>query len=128
MTGGEREDDHLRNKADSRDRTVNGDVLSEILAVEREIRAKLDAERQSARQWLDRTRGEIEQAKLSELTALKASAAREQEAAKLAAHEKTAAILQQASTEAEKIRRLDDARLIPIVRQHVLLLDRGRAE
>ena len=108
--------------------TVNGDVLSEVLAVEREIGAKLDAERQAARQWLERTRGEIEQAKLSELTALKASAAREEEAAKMAAHDKAAAILQQAGTEAEQIRRLEDARLIPTVRQHVLLIARGRAE
>jgi Skp family chaperone for outer membrane proteins len=108
--------------------TVNGDVLSEVLAVEREIDAKLDAERQAARQWLERTRSEIEQAKMSELTALKASATREQEAAKMAAHNKAAAILQQAGTEAERIRRLEDARLIPIVRQHVLLIARGRAE
>jgi len=122
------EDDHLLNKADSRDPTVNGDVLSEVLAVEREIGAKLDAERQAARQWLERTRGEIEQAKLSELTALKASAAREEEAAKMAAHDKAAAILQQAGTEAERIRGLEDARLIHIVRQHVLLIARGRAE
>lgn len=108
--------------------TVNGDVLSEVLAVEREIGAKLDAERQAARQWLERTRNEIEQAKLSELTALKASAAREEEAAKMAAHDKAATILQQAGTEAERIRRLEDARLIPIVRQNVLLIARGRAE
>ncbi|HYA16588.1 MAG TPA: hypothetical protein VEF06_03935, partial [Bryobacteraceae bacterium] len=103
----------------------NGDVLSEVLAVEREIDAKLDAERQAARQWLERTRGEIEQAKLSELTALKASAAREEEAAKTAAQDKAAAILEQARTEAERIRHLEDAQLIPIVRQHVLLIARG---
>ena len=122
------EDDHLGNKADCGDPNVNGDVLSEVLAVEREIGAKLDAERQAARQWLERSRGEIEQAKLSEFTALKASAPREEEAAKMAAHDKAAAILQQAGTEAERIRRLEDARLIPIVRQHVLLIARGRAE
>jgi hypothetical protein len=108
--------------------TANEDVLSEVLGVEREIRAKLDAERQAAQQWLERTRGEIEQAKLSELTALKASAAREEEAAKVAAHDKAAAILQQAGTDAERIRRLEDARLIPIVRQHVLRIARGGAE
>jgi Skp family chaperone for outer membrane proteins len=108
--------------------TVNGDILTEVLAVEREISAKLDAERQAARQWLEHTRGEIEQAKLSDLTALKTSAAREEEAAKMAAHDKAAAILQQAGAEAERIRRLEDARLISIVRQHVLLIAGGRAE
>lgn len=108
--------------------TVNGDVLSEVFAVEREIGAKLDAERQAAQQWLERTRSEIEQAKLSELAAIKASAAREEEAAKMAAHDKAAAILQQAGTEAERIRRFEDARLIPIVREHVLLIARGCAE
>ena len=108
--------------------TVNGDVLSEVLAVEREIGAKLDAERQAARQWLERTRSEIEQAKLSELTDLKASAAREEEAARRAAHDKAAAIPQQAGAEAERIRRLEDGQLIPIVRQHALLIARGRAE
>jgi len=119
---------HLRNKADSGDPIVKGDVLSEVLAVEREIGAKLDAERQAARQWLEHTRSEIEQEKVSELTALKASATREEEAAKMAAHDKAAAIVQQAGTEAERIRRFEDARLIPIVRQHVLLIARGRAE
>lgn len=108
--------------------TPSGDVLSEILAVEREIRAKLEAERQAVRQWLERTGGEIEQAKVSELTALKASAVREEEAAKKAAHDKAAAILQQAGAEAERIPGLEDARLIPIVRQHVALIARGRAE
>jgi len=119
---------HLRNKVDYGDPIANGGVLSEVLAVEREIAAKLDAERQAARQWLERTRSEIEQAKLSELTALKASATREEEAAKMGAHEKAAAILQQAGTEAQRIHRLEDARLIPIVRQHVLIIARGRAE
>lgn len=107
---------------------VNGDVLSEVLAVEREIDATLDAERQAARQWLDRTRSEIEQAKLSELKALKASAAGEEEAAKSAAHDKAATILQQAGAEAERIRRLEDGQLIPVVRQHVQVIARGRAE
>lgn len=126
MTGGDSEDDRPRN--DCAIPTVNGDVLSEVLAVERQISAKLDAERQAARQWLERTQGEIEQAKLSELTALKASAAREEEAAKMAAHDKAAAILEQAGTEAERIGRLEDSRLIPLVRQHVLLIAQGRAE
>ena len=128
MTGRDREDDDLHKSADYRAPHRNGDVLSEVLAVEREIGAKLDAERQAARQWLERTRGEIEQAKLSELTALKVSAVREEEAAKMAGHDEAASILQQAGTEAERIRRLEDARLIPIVRQHVLLIARGRAE
>jgi len=111
----------------SRDLGVDEDILSEVLAVEREIGVKLDADRQAAREWLDRTRSEIEQAKLSEITALKASVAREEEAAKTAAHDKAAAILQQARTEAERIRRLEDALLIPIVRQHVLGIAQGRA-
>lgn len=107
--------------------SVSKGVLSEILAVEREIGIKLDAERQTARQWLERTRGEIEQAKLFQLAALKASAANEEEAAKTAAHDKAAEILQQASAEAERLRGLADARLMPIVRQHVLLIAGGRA-
>jgi len=107
---------------------VNGDILSEILAVEREINAKLDAEHQAVRQWLERTRGEIEQTKLSELTALQASVAREEESAKIAAQDKAAAILQQARTSADRMHHLDDARLIPIVRQHVGIIVRGCAE
>ena len=128
VTGCDGEDDHLRSKADCRDLCGEGDVLSEVLAVEREIGVKLDAERQAAAQWLEQTRSEIEQTKLSELTALKASAAREEEAAKMAAHDKAAAILQQAGTEVGRIRRLEDARLIPIVRQHLLIIAGGRAE
>ena len=118
----------LDNEADRGDPTVNGDVLSEVLAVEREIGAKLDAERQAAQQWLERTRSEIAQAKMSELTALKASAVREEEAAKGAAHDKAAAILQQAGGDAERIRRLEDERLMPIVRQHIARIARGGGE
>ena len=104
---------------------VSGDILSEILAVEREISSKLDAERQAVRQWLEHARGEIEQAKLSELTALKASAASEEKTARVAAHDRTAAILQQAGTDAERMRCLEDAQLIPIIRQHVLRIAQG---
>jgi len=128
LTDGDREDDHLRDKADCPGSAANGEILSEILAVEREIGAKLDAERHAAQQWLARTRSEIEQAKLSELTALKASAEREKEAAKIAAHDNAAAILQQAAADAERIRRLEDSRLILIVRQYVLFVAGGRAE
>ena len=127
MTGGDGEDDHLHNKADSRDPYRKGDVLSEVLAVEREIGAKLDAERQAAREWLERTRVEIEQAKLSGLAALKASAASEEEAAKTASRDNAVAILQRARAEAERICGLEDARLLPIVCQHVLRIVRGRA-
>lgn len=119
--------DHIRQRRVAAIPGMNEDVLSEVLAVEREIGARLEAERKAARLWLERTRGELEQAKLSELTALRASAAREEEAAKTAAHDKAAAILQQEGAEAERVRRLEDEQLIPIVRQHVQLIARGHA-
>ena len=107
---------------------MNGDILSDVLATEREIGAKLDAERQAAQHWLECTREEIEQAKRSELAALKASALRDEAAAGKAAQDKATAILQQARAAAERIRRLEDARLVPIVRQRVLVVAPGNAK
>ncbi len=95
------------------------DTLQEVFGVEQEISGKLAAERAQANQWLDRTRHEIEQATQSELARLKASAAQDEEAAARTVRERTAATLAQARTAIARANTLEDAALMPVVRQRL---------
>lgn len=101
------------------------DTLSEILEVEKEIKAMLDAERKRADQWLERMKLEIEQATQSELARLKDSVAQSEPVAKKAAEEKAAAIVQQARSRAEHIERIEEDRLTQIVRQSIAAIIPG---
>jgi hypothetical protein len=103
------------------------DTLQQVFGVEQEISRKLAAERQLVDQWLDRTRREIEQAKLSEIAALQARTAQDEEAAGKAASERAAELLQQASAAAERVRGLADSYLTPIVEQRLAGLVPGNA-
>lgn len=106
---------------------VRQDILSEVLNIEGRIAGELDGERQRVAQWLERTRREIEAETLGEINLLKAAAAREDESAQKVAGEKAAAILQSTQTAAERIRGLEDARLRPLLRQHLAIILRGPA-
>ncbi len=103
------------------------DTLQEVFGIEREIDVRLAAERQRVAQWLERSRQEIEQAKRSELATLTAQAAQDEATAQQAARDKAAAILRQATAAAERVRALDDARLQPVVRQHLAAILPGGA-
>ncbi len=103
----------------------SADLLAEVMAIERQIAGKLAADRHESAQWLERTRREIEQAKLTEIAALEASAARDEEAAGKAAQEKAAAILQQAQATADRLTALSDAQLAPLVRQRIASIAPG---
>jgi hypothetical protein len=126
MTSSARDDPDR--KAGGDDPSGNEEILSEVLALERSIGTQLDEQRQAARQWIEQERTAIEQAKLAEFSALKETAARDQEAAKIAAQQKAAAILRAAAAEAERIARLEDAQLIPLVRQQLGLIAQRSAE
>jgi DNA repair exonuclease SbcCD ATPase subunit len=98
------------------------DTLQEVFGVEREISGTLAAERQKADEWLDRARREVSQWQASEIAGLRASAARDQEVAQLAAREKAAATLAQATSATDRVRGLTDAELAPLVRRQLAAL------
>ncbi len=79
----------------------------------------LDAERKRANQWLERTKLEIDQATESELARLKESVPQSEPAAKKAAEDEAAAIIQQARSLAEAIERIEEDRLRQIVREAI---------
>lgn len=102
-------------------------TLQEVFGVEREISGTLAKERQNADEWLERAHREIEQWKTSEIAGLKASAAREQDAAQQVAREQAAATLARVKSATDRVRGLTDAELAPLVRRQLAALLPGRA-
>jgi hypothetical protein len=103
------------------------DTLEEILAVEKEIREKLEGERDEANRWLAGVRQKVEQEKLAEIVRLKDSVARQDEASLTAAHEKANEIVRRAASAARRIEQLRDDDLARRVRQHIECIVPGDA-
>ena len=101
------------------------DTLEEILAVEKEIREKLERERDAASQWLAGIRHEVEQEKLAEIVRLKESVTQQEKTAQGAAQEKAKQIVQLATSAALRIERLHVDDLARRVRQHVACIVPG---
>jgi|MudIll2142460700_1097286.scaffolds.fasta_scaffold08177_1 hypothetical protein len=101
------------------------DTLEEILAVEKEIREKLERERDAASQWLAGIRHEVEQETLAEIVRLKESVAQQEKTAQEAAQEKAKQIVQLATSAALRIERLHVDDLARRVRQHVACIVPG---
>lgn len=101
------------------------DTLEEILAVEKEIRDKLEGERGEASRWLAGIRHEVEQATLAETVRLKETVAREGEAAQQAAQEKANEILRRATSAAQRMEHMRDDDLARRVRRHLACIIPG---
>lgn len=94
-------------------------TLTEILGVEQQIRARLDAEREQASQWLENARREIERSHEAALDRLRADARQRQEAALQAARDRVAAAVREAESAAAAQSLVSDAALRPLVRRHL---------
>ena len=103
-------------------------TLTEVLAVEGQIKEQLGFEREKAQRWLDQANRETDAATQAELAELAQSRAAGAQAAKQAAEVKAAAIVQQAQAAAERIDRLDDQYLQAIVWQHIAGIVSGAAK
>jgi hypothetical protein len=101
------------------------DTLTAILGVEKEIRDKLDAEREQAGKWLEHARCEIEQAHQAALAQLREAAGQGESAAKQAAGDKAAGIVLEATTAAREIDRFQDDDLRRFVRRHIACIAPG---
>jgi len=80
-------------------------TLQEILGVEKQLRAELDAEQTQASRWLEDARREIEAAHRAELEAIRQAAIRAEAAGRQAAQDQAAAVarvVEEAARSAER--------------------------
>jgi flagellar biosynthesis/type III secretory pathway protein FliH len=97
-------------------------TLQEILGVEKEIRQKLDAEREKASQWLEGARREVEAQHAADVARLEAAAVQRGEEAKLAAVQKADEAVRQAEAAARAVDDFTDDELRQAVVQHIVCI------
>lgn len=97
-------------------------ALTEILGVEKQIRADLDAGREQASHWLENVRREIDQAHQADLARLRAAADQRRAALVQAARERAAAVVQAAEAAAREQARVDDDELKRRVLRHIAVI------
>jgi hypothetical protein len=95
-------------------------TLAEILGVEQEIRAQLDAEREQARRWLDGARSDVEREHQAGLARLQAEMLQRREAALHAAQEAASATVRRAEAAARADSGVCDADLRALLRRHLV--------
>ena len=94
-------------------------TLAEILGVEKEIRAQLDAEREQASRWLEQQRREIDLAHAARVSQLQAAAGQRRELVLAAARERGAAAARDTEAAAAAQSAVGDEQLRPLVRRHL---------
>jgi F0F1-type ATP synthase membrane subunit b/b' len=94
-------------------------TLAEILGIEQQIRARLDAEREQASQWLENARRDIERSHEAALAQLREDARQRQETAVQAARDRVAAAVRDAESAASAQLLISDAALRPLVCRHL---------
>ena len=94
-------------------------TLAEILGVEQELRAQLDAEREQASRWLEQQRREIDLAHAARLAQLQAEAGQRREFALAGARERAAAAVRDAEAAAAAQSVAGDEPLRLLVRRHL---------
>lgn len=94
-------------------------TLAEILGVEQELRAQLDAEREQAGRWLEQQRREIDLAHAARLSQLQAEAGQRRELVLAAARERAAAAATDVEAAAAAQSAVGDEHLRLLVRRHL---------
>ena len=94
-------------------------TLAEILGVEQELRAELDAEREQASRWLEQQRREIDLAHAARVSRLQAEAGQQRESALAAARERAAAAARDTEAAAAEQSAVGDEFMRPLVRRHL---------
>jgi vacuolar-type H+-ATPase subunit H len=102
-------------------------TLQEILAVEKEIREQIDAEREKAGQWLEDARREIETSHRSEMARLKEMAAQRDAATQQCARDKAAEILRHAQEAIAAAKDLRDEDLTRRIARCIAAINPGAA-
>jgi hypothetical protein len=94
-------------------------TLAEILGVEQELRAQLEAEREQAGRWLEQQRQEIDRAHAARVSQLQAEAGQRRELALAAARERAATAVRDTEAAAAAQSAVGDEQLRPLVRRHL---------
>lgn len=97
-------------------------TLAEILGVEKDIRAQLDAEREQAGRWLEDARREIERDHEARRAQLQTELQQRREAALRAAQERASALVKHAEAVASRQALASDDDLQPLVRRQLAIL------
>lgn len=97
-------------------------TLTEILGVEKDIRAQLDAERAQASRWLESARREIEQVHQERLAQMRAEVQQQRETALQAARDRASTVVKAAAAAAAAQARLTDDQLRSVVRDRLAAL------
>jgi len=104
-------------------------TLQEILGVEKQLRAELDAEQTQASRWLEDARREIEAAHRAELEAIRQAAVQAEAAGRQVAQDQAAAVARAAEAAARSVERWPAEELRHRVRECIeaILPERVRA-
>jgi len=98
---------------------MDDDILSKVVEVEKEVRQKIDIEKKMSGEWLENIKKEAAQKILAEEEALEKTFSSAIKKAKADAAGKTAAIINNADREAERLKGLSDNILKKAILEHI---------
>jgi vacuolar-type H+-ATPase subunit H len=95
------------------------DILAEVIKVEKEIQARLEAEGEKARQWVEQVKREMEEKALRAEEGFRELLENRIQEARAEADRKASEILNDANSKAEKIENLSDETLKSLITRHI---------
>jgi vacuolar-type H+-ATPase subunit H len=98
---------------------MEGDILSEVIKVEKEIKARLEAEEQKAEGWLEQVRKDTEEGVSEARVRLQELLEKTVSEAEADAHGRAFKMLEDAALRAERMRELGDETLRALVKRHI---------
>lgn len=112
----------------TRESGMENDILTTIIAAEREIRERLAVEEQRAAEMLDNLRRELERDATLEAERLGSSVQQAVAAARGEAQERADAVMRRAATRAEQLDGLADETLERCIRMHLDRITPGQSQ
>jgi vacuolar-type H+-ATPase subunit H len=103
-------------------------ILTDIITVEKEVRERLDAERERAAALLEQVRNDLEEEFRREEKSLQEALDNARVAARAEAEQKAAHLVQDAAERGERLARIDEEALRRVVVEHLAGLMPGRGD
>ena len=105
---------------------MEDDILSKIVEVEKEIRKRLEIERNTTQEWLEKIKKDTEKELIMAEKELKESLNKAVQDAKSNAEKKASEILLDAQTKAERLEKLNDEILKMVILKHIIRILPGK--
>lgn len=102
-----------------KNRTIETDILSDVIETEQEIQTILERERKKSLEWIERVRAEVEREIAGEEERLKESAAKTLADAEADAEAKATELVNNAALQARRLAHIDDEVLRKIVARYI---------